>query len=43
MANQYLIALDLDGTLLRDDGTISEQLISYLQDLEKQGHIVCIA
>lgn len=43
MANQYLIALDLDGTLLRNDGTISEQLISYLQDLEKQGHIVCIA
>lgn len=43
MNDKYLIALDLDGTLLKKDGTISEQLIAYLQELEDKGHIVCIA
>ncbi len=43
MSKKYLIALDLDGTLLRNDGTISEQLIKYLQEIEKQGHTVVIA
>ena len=41
MNDKYLIALDLDGTLLKKDGTISEQLIAYLQELEDKGHIVC--
>lgn len=43
MQNKYLIALDLDGTLLKNDGSISKEQISYLQSLEKQGHIVVIA
>ena len=31
MNNRYLIALDLDGTLLKDDKTISEKTKKVLQ------------
>ena len=40
---QYLIVLDLDGTLLSDWQTISETTKNYLKDLSKQGHKVVIA
>lgn len=39
---RYLIALDLDGTLLRDDKTISETTKSYLRELENEGHLIVL-
>lgn len=41
--NKYLIALDLDGTLLTKDKTISLSTKTTLQNLMEQGHIVVIA
>lgn len=38
-----LIAIDLDGTLLSDDGTISNVNINNLHRVQKQGHIVVIS
>ncbi|WP_044639759.1 Cof-type HAD-IIB family hydrolase [Risungbinella massiliensis] len=43
MKNQYLIAIDLDGTLLRNDKTISDRTKNAVQQISKQGHIVCIS
>lgn len=44
MSNKkYLIALDMDGTLLTSDKTISEKTKNYLRKLDKEGHIVVIA
>ncbi len=40
---KYLIALDLDGTLLSDWQSISETTKNYLIGLSKQGHKVVIA
>lgn len=40
---KYLIAFDLDGTLLTDDKKISKLSNDYIQKLRKDGHIVCIA
>ena len=40
---KYLIALDLDGTLLSDWQTISLKTKQYLKDLSKQGHKIVIA
>jgi Cof subfamily protein (haloacid dehalogenase superfamily) len=40
---RYLIALDLDGTLLFDWKTISPNTINYLKQLNKQGHEIVIA
>lgn len=39
---KYLISLDLDGTLLKSDKTISSKTISYLQKLEKDGNIIVL-
>lgn len=41
-SKKYLIALDLDGTLLRDDKTISEETKEYLRFLENKGHKVVL-
>ena len=38
-----LIALDLDGTLLRPDGTISEFTQKTIKDVQNKGHQVVIA
>ncbi|NBJ70068.1 MULTISPECIES: Cof-type HAD-IIB family hydrolase [Clostridia] len=38
-----LIAIDLDGTLLSDEGTISNANITAIQEAQQQGHIVSIA
>ncbi|MGM9927249.1 MAG: Cof-type HAD-IIB family hydrolase [Bacillus sp. (in: firmicutes)] len=43
MTNKHLIALDLDGTLLRNDKTISSRTKNTLQTLMRQGHHVMIA
>lgn len=40
---KYLIALDLDGTLLTDWQSISETTKTYLKYLSKQGHKIVIA
>lgn len=39
----YLIALDLDGTLLKDDKTISACNKEIIKKAKEAGHIVCIA
>ncbi|CUX92946.1 Cof-type HAD-IIB family hydrolase [Bacillus velezensis] len=39
----YLIALDLDGTLLKDDKTISPETARTIQTLKEAGHHVCIS
>ncbi len=41
--DKYLIAIDLDGTLLADWQTISPTTVSYLKELSRQGHQIVIA
>lgn len=43
MLKQHLITLDLDGTLLTDDKTISLQNKQAIKAAQEQGHIVMIA
>jgi 5-amino-6-(5-phospho-D-ribitylamino)uracil phosphatase len=43
MTKQHIIALDLDGTLLKDDKTISPYTKRVLQKAKQQGHHVMIA
>jgi 5-amino-6-(5-phospho-D-ribitylamino)uracil phosphatase len=43
MAERHLIALDLDGTLLKDDKTISLKTKEILRKAKNEGHIVMIA
>jgi Cof subfamily protein (haloacid dehalogenase superfamily) len=43
MAEKHLIALDLDGTLLKDDKTISIKTKEVLKKAKEEGHIVMIA
>lgn len=43
LKNKYLIALDLDGTLLKDNKKISLKSIFYLRKLVKLGNIVVIS
>lgn len=43
MGEQHLIVLDLDGTLLTDEKTISEKNKKVLQKAQEDGHIVMIA
>lgn len=43
MTEKHLIALDLDGTLLKDDKTISQKTKDVLRKAREQGHIVMIA
>lgn len=43
MTERHLIALDLDGTLLKDDKTISLKTKEILRKARNEGHIVMIA
>ncbi|MGJ7910309.1 Cof-type HAD-IIB family hydrolase [Neobacillus sp. LXY-1] len=43
MAEKHLIALDLDGTLLKDDKTISSKTKHVIKEAREAGHIVMIA
>lgn len=43
MVEKHLIALDLDGTLLKDDKTISAKTKMIIQKAREQGHEVMIA
>ncbi|MFU0789545.1 Cof-type HAD-IIB family hydrolase [Virgibacillus proomii] len=38
-----LIAIDLDGTLLADDGTISMENVRSIREVQDKGHVVSIA
>ena len=41
--DKYLIAIDLDGTLLYDFSTISEQMTSFMKKVQSYGHRIVIA
>lgn len=41
--NKYVIAIDMDGTLLNDEKDVSKETINYFQELEKEGHIIILA
>ena len=43
MNNSFLIAIDMDGTLLNDDKKITPKTADFLRSLTKQGHCVVIA
>lgn len=43
MTDKYLIALDLDGTLLKDDKTISERNKQVIKKAKEEGHKVMIS
>lgn len=43
MKDKYLIALDLDGTLLKSDKTISEKTKTVLNKIQNDGHMVMIS
>lgn len=43
MGEKYLIALDLDGTLLTDNKTISKKNKKVLKKLQQDGHIIMIS
>ncbi|KMK74762.1 Cof-type HAD-IIB family hydrolase [Alkalihalobacillus pseudalcaliphilus] len=43
MTQQHLIALDLDGTLLKDDKTISERNLQAITKAQQAGHKVVIS
>ena len=38
-----MVAVDMDGTLLRPDSTISDRTVAILRDIASQGTIVCVA
>ena len=38
-----MIVMDLDGTLLNENGKITEISKQYLTDLKEKGHIIAIA
>ena len=40
---KYLIAIDLDGTLLKDWQTVSEETIEYLKKVKAMGHDIVLA
>ncbi|WP_102347378.1 Cof-type HAD-IIB family hydrolase [Bacillus sp. Marseille-P3661] len=40
---QHLIALDLDGTLLTDEKTISDRTLKTIQEVRHRGHVVMIS
>ena len=41
--SKYLIALDLDGTILYDFDSLSETLCDFMKEVQKQGHKIVIA
>ncbi|MDQ1597968.1 MAG: 5-amino-6-(5-phospho-D-ribitylamino)uracil phosphatase [Microbacteriaceae bacterium] len=43
MSDRWLIALDIDGTLLREDGVISPDVIAAVQRVRDLGHEVMLA
>lgn len=43
MNNKYKIFIDLDGTLLNNEGKISQNSINYLKKLYNEGHLIVLA
>lgn len=43
MTKKKMIALDLDGTLLRSDNTISDYTVDTIKKIQEKGHKVVIA
>ncbi len=43
MTHRWLVALDIDGTLLREDGVISPEVIAAVQRVRDDGHEVMLA
>ena len=43
MTDRWLIALDIDGTLMREDGSISDEVIAQVQRVRDLGHEVMLA
>ena len=41
--SSFLLALDVDGTLARPDGTISPRTVEVVKRLQRDGMILCIA
>lgn len=39
---RYLIGLDIDGTLVTDDGELKNETIDTIKELTNQGHLVCL-
>ena len=37
-----MIAIDLDGTLLKSDGTLSDYTVAIIKKIQEQGHLVII-
>ena len=43
MTKKKMIALDLDGTLLRSDNTISDYTVDTIKKIQEKGHKIVIA
>ncbi|HEY0258529.1 MAG TPA: HAD hydrolase family protein, partial [Lacisediminihabitans sp.] len=43
MTDRWLIALDIDGTLIGEDGSVSDEVINQVQRVEGLGHEVMLA
>ncbi|MET4783325.1 HAD-IIB family hydrolase [Glaciihabitans sp. UYNi722] len=43
MTDRWLIALDIDGTLMREDGSVSDEVIAQVQRVRDLGHEVMLA
>ena len=43
MSERWLIALDIDGTVLHEDGTLSEAVVAEVQRVRDAGHEVMLA
>lgn len=41
--NKYLIISDLDGTLLNNEGQLTQETIDYVKKITEEGHLFCIA
>lgn len=41
--NRYLIALDIDGTVLREDGSLGDDTVTQIGRLRDQGHEIMLA
>jgi hydroxymethylpyrimidine pyrophosphatase-like HAD family hydrolase len=42
-AGRWFVALDVDGTVLREDGSLSEQVVAQVQRVQKLGHEVTLS
>jgi Cof subfamily protein (haloacid dehalogenase superfamily) len=43
VANRWLVALDVDGTVLHEDGTLSDKVVEQVQRVQQLGHEVTLS